>query len=227
MINAIIVDDEPAVSNIISYFIKKDNLPISIIGIADNGEKALDIIKKNDVKLVFLDILMPMMNGFKVMENAPGKDYIIITAYDSFDYAQQALRLGAKDIILKPIEYKQLLQSIMRVIGWKFTSNDTLNGILEYINKNYQEKIDLTKLSKLFYISPSHISRLFKQYLGTNTISYIHEVRIKKAADLLDERYYSIKEVAELTGYENLNNFYKYFKIFKGNTPAMYIQGQK
>ncbi|MEL7648898.1 MAG: response regulator [Sedimentibacter sp.] len=226
MINAIIVDDEPAVSNIIQYFIKKDNLPITIVGSAENGAKALDLMKRNDVRLVFLDILMPIMNGFKVMESIPDKDYIIITAYDSFDYAQQALRLGAKDILLKPIEHKQLIQSITRVIGWRFTSNDTLNGILEFINKNYQEKIDLTILSKIFFISPSHISRLFKQYLNTNTISYIHEVRIKNAVELLDEGKYSIKEIAEITGYENLNNFYKYFKIFKGNTPAMYIQGQ-
>ena len=62
--------------------------------------------------------------------------------------------------------------------------------------------------------------------MGKNTISYIHEVRIKKAVNLLNEGKHSIKEIAELTGYENLNNFYKYFKIFKGNTPAMYIQGQ-
>lgn len=227
MINAIIVDDESAVSNIICHFIQKENLPINIVGIADNGAKALNIMKNTSVSLVFLDIQMPFMNGFQVMENAPDKDYIIITAYDSFEYAQKALRYGAKDILLKPIEYSQLIQSISRVIGWKFTCNDTLNGILEYINKNYQEKIDLTMLSKMFYITPSHISRLFKQYLGTNTISYIHEVRIKKAMDLINEGKHSIKEISELTGYENLNNFYKYFKIFKGDTPAMYMQRQK
>lgn len=226
MINAIIADDEPAVSNIICHFIQKEHLPISIVGIAENGLEALDLLRKNDVNLVFLDIIMPFMNGFKVIENVPDKNYIIITAYDSFEYAQQALRLGVKDIILKPIEYKQLLQSITRVIGWKFTCNDTLNGIIEYINKYYYEKIDLQKLSNMFYISPSHVSRLFKQYLGTTTISYVHEIRIKKAVDLLKEGNCSIKETAEFTGYENLNNFYKYFKMYTGCTPAMYTNRQ-
>ena len=74
-----------------------------------------------------------------------------------------ALRPGVKDIILKPIEHKQLIQSITRVIGWRVTDNPIFNEILEYINRNYYEKIDLTILSNEFFISPSHISRLFKK----------------------------------------------------------------
>lgn len=226
MINAIIVDDEPAVPAIIKHFVKKEQLPISIIGTAENGIEALELIKKKDVQLVFLDIHMPFMDGFKVIENVPDKDYIIITAYDSFKYAQRALRLGAKDILLKPIDYKQFLQSITRVIGWKVTDNATLNGILEYINKNYSDDLNLTLLSNIFYISPSHISRLFRKHMGTNTLAYIHEIRIKRAIELLKQEELNIKEVAERVGYENLNNFYKYFKLYTGSTPAAYVQGK-
>lgn len=224
MIKAIIVDDEPAVAKIITHFTEKENLPIEIVGIAENGIEALELIKKRDVQLVFLDIHMPFMDGFKVIEAEPEKNYIIITAYDSFKYAQKALRLGAKDIILKPIEYKQLLQSIVRVIGWNITENPVLNEILEYVNNNYGEKLDLTTLSNMFFVTPSHISRLFKKYMNTSTISYIHEVRVKKAIELLRESDVSIKEVAERVGYESLNNFYKYFKQYTGVTPAVFTQ---
>lgn len=226
MINAIIVDDEPAVFTIISHFIEKEKLSIEIVGNAQNGIEALELLKENDVQLIFLDIHMPYMDGFKLIENEPDRNYIIITAYDSFKYAQRAIRLGVKDIILKPIDYKQLLQAITRVIGWKITENPTLNNILEYINTNYYEKLDLTTLSNLFYVSPSHISRLFTKYMGINTISYIHKVRIKNAIKLLKEEDLSIKEVAEKTGYNNLNNFYKYFKEYTGVTPAIYTQGK-
>lgn len=226
MINAIIVDDEPAVFTIISHFIEKEKLSIEIVGNAQNGIEALELLKENDVQLIFLDIHMPYMDGFKLIENEPDRNYIIITAYDSFKYAQRAIRLGVKDIILKPIDYKQLLQAITRVIGWKITENPTLNNILEYINTNYYEKLDLTTLSNLFYVSPSHILRLFTKYMGINTISYIHKVRIKNAIKLLKEEDLSIKEVAEKTGYNNLNNFYKYFKEYTGVTPAIYTQGK-
>ncbi len=227
MITAIIADDEPAVANIICYFIEKEKLPISIIGTVSNGKQAFELLKHNKVNLVFLDIIMPFMDGFKVIEKAPDNNYIIITAHDSFEYAQRALRLGAKDILLKPIEYKQLLQSITRAVGWKFTENDTLNDILEYINMNYAEKIDLQKLSNDFFVSPSHVSRLFKKFMGTTTVEYIHEVRIKQAINMLNEGRWSIKEIAEITGYDSLNNFYKKFKIYTGTTPARYIQINK
>ncbi len=227
MINAIIADDEPAVANIICYFIEKEKLPVTIVGTACNGKEALELLKHNKVNLVFLDIIMPFMDGFKVIESAPDNNYIIITAYNSFENAQRALRLGAKDILLKPIEYKQLLQSITRAVGWKFTSNDTLNDILEYINVNYAEKIDLQRLSNEFFVSPSHVSRLFKKFMGTTTVEYIHEVRIKQAINMLNEGKYSIKEVAEITGYDSLNNFYKKFKTHTGTTPALYVQVHK
>lgn len=182
----------------------------------------MQLLKDNDVSLVFLDIMMPFLNGFQVIEKAPDKNYIIITAYDSFEYAQQALRMGAKDIILKPIEYKQLVQAITRAVGYKFTGNATLDEIVEYIHIHYAEDIDLQKLANVFYISASHISRLFKQYLGTTNMHYIHEIRIQNAIKLLEEGGVSIKEAAERTGYESLNNFYKYFKKFTGTTPAVY-----
>lgn len=222
MINAITVDDEPAVAAIIEHFVEKEKLPIRLIGNAENGLEALKILEEKDVQLVFLDIHMPFMDGFKVIESKPDNNYIIITAYDSFKYAQRALRLGARDILLKPIDPKQLLQAINRVIGWKITDNATLNDILKFINENYYKNITLTMLSNEFFVSGSHISRLFNKYMDTNTISYIHSVRIKNAIELMRDDKLSIKEISEKVGYDNLNNFYKYFKKNTGMTPAMY-----
>lgn len=224
---AIIVDDESAVSDIITYFIKKEQLPINIVGVAKNGVEALKIIKENEVQLVFLDIRMPLMDGFEVMENVPEKNFIIITAYDTFKYAQRALRLGARDILLKPIDHNKLIESITRVVDWKFTDNDTLNQMLKYIDENYYKPLDLPHLSDKFFISPTHISRLFKKHLKQSTICYIHEVRIKKSLKLLKKREMSIKEVAEKVGYNSLNNFYKHFNSNMGLTPAEYIQGKE
>ncbi|WP_130862121.1 response regulator transcription factor [Bacilliculturomica massiliensis] len=226
MIRAIIVDDEPAVAGIISHFIQREHLPVEIVGKAEDGAQALKLIREKKPQLVFLDIQMPVLNGFDVMKAAPESGYIIITAYESFEYAQQALRLGASDILLKPLEYKQFLQAITRTVGWNFTGNGTVNSILEYIHDHYAEKIELNQLSQLFYATPSHISRLFKKYMDVNIVTYIHKVRIEKAQELLLERKCSIKETAEMVGYESLNNFYKYFKQYTDKTPAAFCQEQ-
>lgn len=222
MIRALIVDDEPSVAAIIKHFIDKKDLPISVIGWATNGKEATELIQTENPDLVYLDIQMPIMNGFEVMSSFPNSNYIVVTAHESFQFAQQALRLGAKDIILKPIDYKQMMQSISRVIGWQFTSNHVVNSALEYIHRHYAEKIEVAQLAQLLFTTPSHIARLFKKYMGIGVISYINKIRISRAIEMIENGELSIKEIAEFSGYENLNNFYKHFKAHTGTTPATY-----
>ena len=220
MISAIVVDDEPAVAIIINKFIESGKLPIEIAGTARDGRRALELIAAAKPGLVFLDIQMPVMNGFEVMAAAPECRYIIITAFESFEYARQALRLGARDILLKPIDYGQLLQSIARATGWQFTANETVNEILEYIHGHYAEKISLNDLASLSYASPSHVARLFKKHMGASIVTYLTQLRIQKAKELLERGEGKIKEVSEQVGFCNLNYFYKCFKALTGETPA-------
>lgn len=227
MIRAVICDDEKAALNIIRHFIEAEKLPIKIIGTAENGRDAWNLIKCEKPDLVFMDIHMPYMNGFEIIQKMRDSKVIIITAYDSFEYAQRALRLGASDIISKPIEFEQLKQAVIRAVGWEFTSNEVVNTILAYIYENYNEKIELETLANLTYCSESHIARVFKKHIGMTIISYIHKVRIEKSVQMLEEEKLSVKEAAEEVGYQNLNNFYKYFNLHMGATPAFYIKQRR
>ena len=104
MIKTVIIDDEPAVVSIIKYFVKKEKLPLDIVATAQRGDEGIELINKLNPQLVFLDIKMPVVDGFEVMKSVKDTKFIVITAFESFEYAQKSLRLGAKDIILKPIE---------------------------------------------------------------------------------------------------------------------------
>lgn len=222
MIRTIIADDEPAAGIIIRHLVQKSKMPIEIIGTGTDGQMTLDMIRSKNPELIFLDIQMPRMNGFEIIQAEPNRKYIIITAYESFQYAQQALRMGAKDILLKPVEYDTFCTSVGRAIGWKFTQNDMANDILEYIQKNYSQRIEVNQLAKTYYTTASHIARVFKKNMGVSVIAYLHGVRMKNAIVMLENTDLGIKEVAESCGYENLNNFYKYFKQATGHTPAAY-----
>lgn len=224
MIKAIVIDDEVAVSSIIKHFFEKEQLPIELVGIAENGQSGLKLIEKYNPKIVFIDIQMPILNGFEVISQKPDFDYIIITAYDSFDYAQKALRVGAKDILVKPIDFRQLRETIQRVIGWQFTNNILVNTILEYLNENYMKNITLNDIALHLHSSVSHISKIFKNEMSISIISYLHQIRIKKAIELLTESSLSIKEIASEVGYDNLNNFYMHFKKITNLTPASYLR---
>lgn len=224
---AIIVDDEELSYELIKYLIGKFHLPISIVGQAAAGDEALELIHSLRPDMVFLDIEMPGYNGIEVMERikvsyAGTIKFIVITAYGYFDYAQAALRLGARDILLKPIEPKQFLETMERVMGYKYTDNQSFNDILEYVNNNYDKHLGLNDCANQLHISPNYISRMFKKYTQVSFITYINELRIKKALELLRDTDLSIKEIAQRVGYNNLNYFYKNFKAVTGITPRIF-----
>ncbi len=221
MIKTIVIDDEPSVAEIIEYFIETQDLPLELVGTADNGITGQALINSKKPELVFIDIQMPFMNGFEVMKAFPNTKFIVVTAFDTFHHAQEALRLGACDIILKPFDGEQLKQSIARAVGWHLTQNNIVNDIVEYINQRYAKKITLTELSEEFLLTQSYIARLFKKHMGESVIVYVNRVRITNAKRLLDHGI-NIKDAAESVGYNNMNHFYKEFKRFTGMTPAAY-----
>ncbi len=226
MIKTIICDDEPATRNIISHFLEGENLPLEIAGYAQDGREAVRLIRELDPRLVFLDINMPGLNGFQVIEEIAGTSeakIIIMTAFASFQNAQQALRLGVCDILPKPIDFEQLRTAITRAVGWNFTSNETVNLMLEYIHAHYREGMGLEDLARVTYSTENHLSRLFKKYMDTTILSYVHELRIEEACSLLKSRKCDIQEAAYQVGYGSLNNFYKYFKRYTGQTPAQFL----
>ena len=226
MIRAVICDDERATCNIIRHFTEAEKLPLQIVGTAENGRDALELIRREKPDLVFMDIHMPYMNGFEIIQQIQACRIIIITAYDSFEYAQRALRLGASDILAKPIEFGQLRQAVVRAVGWNFTGNELADTLLVYLHEHFHEKIELEALAKLVYCSESHMARVFKKYMGMTIISYVHKLRIEKGVRLLDENC-SVKETAETVGYQNLNHFYKYFNQYMGMAPAAYIRRRR
>lgn len=230
MKKVLIVDDELSSSEIINFFIKKYNLPLEIIGTIVRGDIALKKIQKLKPDLVFMDIEMPGMNGLDVIENtnkvcSSNISYIIITAYNKFDYAQKALRLGAKDLLLKPIQYNQFCEAMQRVIGYQYSANPIFNQLLEYIHSSYMEEISLESCALILNTSTTNVARLLKKNLNTNFTSYYNKVRINKAIELL-ETGSSIKDAALAVGYQNLNYFYTRFKQEVGITPREYIDNK-
>ena len=222
MIRAIVVDDEPAVASIIRHFIEREGLPVRIEGLAENGREALQLIRTLRPDLVFLDIQMPLLNGLEVMHAEPSARYVVITAYESFQYAQEALRLGARDLLVKPVDGAQLVQAIARAVGWQCTQNHLTNQVLAHIHRHYAEPFDLLSLARDLHVTPSHLARTFKKHTGYAVLHYLHKVRTDRARTLLQDQSLSVQDVAIRAGYESLNVFYKHFKSFTGIPPALY-----
>lgn len=95
-----------------------------------------------------------------------------------------------------------------------------VSELLEYIEKNYQNNINLSELAEhKYFMNNSYLSRLFKNEVGQTFSKYLMEFRIRKAAVLLENDLLKINDVAMLSGYNDVSHFIQYFKKFYGCTP--------
>ncbi|WP_029192515.1 response regulator transcription factor [Paenibacillus harenae] len=114
-----IVDDEPWVAYGIKQLVEWESLGYTVIGEAHNGLSALETIMEKKPDLVLSDIRMPGLDGIELLEqirlhDLPSK-VILISGYSEFEYAQQALRLGAFDYLLKQVDKNKLTDTLTRL----------------------------------------------------------------------------------------------------------------
>lgn len=113
MYNVLVVDDEIMVCKGISLILEKSALKLGEIFIAKNGFEALDIIRLERVDLVVTDIQMEQMNGIELMETIyledPSIPVIVLSAHGEFEYAQKAMKFGAREYIVKPVRPDHLI----------------------------------------------------------------------------------------------------------------------
>lgn len=117
MIKAIIIDDEMHCQKTLSLLLKEYCTDVEVIAQCDSGESGIEAIKKLKPDLVFLDIEMPHMNGFEMLEKFSQISFALIftTGYDQ--YAIKAFRFSALDYLLKPIDHEELKKAVERVKG--------------------------------------------------------------------------------------------------------------
>src|SRR6187455_2640631 len=115
MLKAIIVDDEPYCCETIATLLEESQ-DVEIVSVCHNAADALVAIRKYSPDIVFLDVEMPKMNGFEMLEQLPQVNFEIIftTSYDQ--YALKAIRFSAIDYLLKPVDEEELRTAIQKVI---------------------------------------------------------------------------------------------------------------
>lgn len=123
MHNVLIVDDEPIICGAVSRFLLRSDLGIGRVETALNGFEALDYLRLEKFDLVITDIQMGGMNGIELMEiifsEHSDLPVVVISAHEDFHYAQQALRLGAWDYLIKPVKSEHLQRVIGEVLSRK------------------------------------------------------------------------------------------------------------
>lgn len=159
MFSAIIVDDEVKVCALIQMLGDWERLGIEIIDICHDGEDALASILKNSPDIVITDIRMPVYDGLELIKQTQnaGLDitFIIISGFRHFEYAHRAMQYGIVDYLLKPIDQKEL--------------NDTLEKICQHLQFRNSQIEEKETLSKLIISDRQHHHKAFLNLLLADT----------------------------------------------------------
>ncbi|RCX14819.1 two-component system response regulator YesN [Anaerobacterium chartisolvens] len=143
MFKLLIVDDEEEVREGLVRKIEWSRYNFEIIGEAQNGREALDIIEENTPDLIITDISMPIISGLELCENVqlnyPTVKIVILTGFGDFNYAQQAIRFGVEDYILKPVlpkDIDELLLKFKNKLEQEIEQRENIIKLKEHFNES-------------------------------------------------------------------------------------------
>lgn len=138
MIKTVIIEDEQKSREMLAGIIQKNCPQLNIVGLAKNVNEGVEIIKKENPELVFLDISMPDGSGFDLLEKVQGHKFELIFATASDQHAIRAIKYSACDYLLKPIDIEELKNAVEKVAQKKNASPnmENLNFLIQQLKKN-------------------------------------------------------------------------------------------
>jgi two-component system, LytTR family, response regulator len=160
---AILIDDEQNATEALQNMLRMVTPDVEIVGIANEAQRGLDLIQTLKPDLVFLDIQMPYMTGFELLEKLGRFNFSVIftTAYDQ--YALQAFKVSATDYLLKPIDMDELEAAVEKVrerLKQPQPNFDALEQLFKQVKKNNTERLALPTSDGLVFIAIEDIIRL-------------------------------------------------------------------
>ena len=161
MLRAVILDDEPNCSKTMELLLREFCPQVELLASFNHPTKAITFLKSNEIQLLFLDIDMPILNGFELLDQIqPVNFHIIFTsAYDQ--YAIKAFKYSAYDYLLKPIDENELATAVERLAGSKKPDNTQAAHLLEVYNNKFTtpDRIALPTTDGVEFIETAMILR--------------------------------------------------------------------
>lgn len=237
----LIVDDETYMVEYMKNLVDWKACGFDQVLTAKGGGLARDLLAKYRPELLITDIKMPKITGLDLSrlidENRYQTRVIIISGYSDFEYAKRALRYRVSEYLVKPVLREDLEEALERILpgstkgGERGESEEqgpsrdkyaAVSSVKAYIHENYSQDLSLDALGDAVNLHPVYLSRIFKEVTDVNLSAYIADVRMQKAAKLLDETDLKVHEVMDKLGYRKRQHFTKLFKEKYGMTPKEY-----
>ncbi len=242
----LIVEDNNDLREFIKTILKKDYRLIE----ARNGKEGYQNSLTHMPDLIISDVMMPILDGDAMCKKLKSDQItahipvILLTAKSTSDDRINGLEVGADDYLVKPFNEKELLIRISnlitqrRVLREKYlreaevhpsdiavTSVDKafINKVMEIVEKNLADrKFSVEQMASDMAMSRTQLYRKFVQILGEKPSDFIKKYRIRRAADLIEQRFGNITDVAYEVGFDSISYFSKCFKQIYNQSPHSY-----
>lgn len=239
----VIVEDEPRARRGLRDLILSIDPSCTIVGEAADGRTGYEIVKIMEPDVVFTDIRMPKMDGLAMISalkllQLPKTQYVILSAYEEFDFARQAISLGVKEYLVKPVTYEEVQNSLGRLHSEKERrtyqeinlcsekyddAHILVRRAIGIIEKSYMTKISQEIVAKSLSVTPEYLSSIFKKNIGETFPRFVNRYRIEKAKALLLTKGVDKKEIPYMVGFSDSKYFYKVFRDIEGMTVQEFI----
>lgn len=245
MIQVIIAEDEKRIREGLVCALPWAELGFEVAGSASNGTAALELARRLKPRLLITDIRMPKMDGLELLravrQEIPKIKVLILSGYDEFAYAREALKYGASDFLVKPIGDEELIAALERVravireedsaglppqlkavADADAGSHRLVRRVESFVEQHYRRDLSIKEVADYAGLSPNYFSHLFKKASGLSFTDYLNSVRVAKACRLLEETSLKIYEIAEEVGFTDYKYFSTVFRKITGDPPTKY-----
>ncbi|WP_042167918.1 response regulator transcription factor [Paenibacillus gorillae] len=253
MFKVLLVEDEEMIRKGLRFTFDWVGADCIVVGEAENGEDGLRQIQALRPDIVIVDVNMPLMDGITMIERSVDEaacSYIILSGYDEFRLAKEAIRLGVTEYLLKPLEQEQLLAALNRaksqvemkrqyaamktagngageslqasVVKLPGKSSRYVSKMIQYVQEHYAEKIGIKDLVEKLEVSATYLNQKFKSETTYTFNDFLSRYRIQKAMELLQRSDEKVYAIAADVGYKDYKYFIAIFKKYAGCTPSYY-----
>ena len=230
----LVVDDEAGTLELHARIVEAQ-LPGYRVLLARNGRQALQIINQERPALVLLDLMMPEMDGFTVLEEMHQTEttrnipVVVITGQVLTGEDMQRLNSGVASVLGKGMfSVEETLSHLANALAHKRKPGSEAQHIalkaMAYIHTYYSEPISRSDVAAHVGLSERHLTRCFHQEVGMTPITYLNRYRVKQAKALLDGGEKGITEIAVEVGFSSSSYFTRVFREEVGVSPRAYLQ---
>ncbi len=240
----LIAEDEPRAMRGLKNLITSISPDYQVVAEAADGRQALEMLQQQKPEVVFTDLKMPYMDGMALIRTAHAlestAEFVLVTAYEEFEVAREAIGLGVFDYLVKPIT----IEDVMRVLERLSTklggtqehmaemslrdqypeAHPLVRKTLHIIEESYASKLNQKELAQMLGISQEYLCYLFNKDVGEPFVKFVKKYRIETAKRLLASGRTTKDEVAYQVGFSDAKYFGRVFREVAGVSVAEYVR---